>query len=199
MQQILPKKQRVKFRVIGILLLLVGIIGILFPFLSFRFSEDYTFLNTTAKTLASQAGPTFSATPDPNLPQIKNRLIIVKAGISMPIFQSDNPDVLLKGGWLFPGTAEPGTVGNAVIFGHRFRYLPPISNTFFHLDRLKADDTFQLAWKGSVIEYRVTEKKIIEPTDLSVLDPSTDGQLTLITCAPLFSTKQRLVIVAKQI
>ena len=183
---------------IGFVFLAVGLFGLILPFVSFGLSEDYILLQEVAEQKQQQnlqeSKPTVS--PDLNLSNIKDRLVIAKTGIDMPIFVSTNADTLLKGGWVFPGPSEPGQVGNTVIFGHRFRYLPPISNTFYSLDKIEIGDTFTVAWKGQVYNYIVKEKKIIEPTDFSVLNQTPGkSEITLITCAPLFSTKQRLVIV----
>lgn len=182
---------------------MVGIGGLLFPFLPFGVSADLDYLNDVAQeriavvATASPSAP-FTVVPsfDPNRPTIKNRLIISRLDINMPIYESKNADVLVKGGWIFPGTSTPEYASNTVIFGHRFRYLPPISNTFYALDKIKAGDEVKIQWKGKIYAYYVTGSKIIEPTDFSVLDSTEKPSLTLITCAPLFSTKQRLVVTA---
>lgn len=195
---------------IGGLFLVIGATGLSLPFISFGLSDDYAILQTIAEEKNSQSFddqfisenqgatvlPIPTIRPDPNLIHIPDRLLIPQIGISMPIFESDSANTLLKGGWIFPGTSAPDRGGNTVIFGHRFRYLPPISNTFYSLDKLNIGDTFTAVWKGKIYTYKVKEKKVIEPTDFSVLDQSKESEITLITCAPLFSTKQRLVVIA---
>jgi len=193
--------------VLGCAFILIGGMGLAFPFLPFGFSEDLDALQQLADAvpttpLISPASASFTSTPlpfDPELKQIKNRLSIAILKINMPVFESKSASVLSKGGWIFPGTSTPDQGSNTVIFGHRFRYLPPISNTFYHLDKIKIGDEIKLAWKGTTYRYRVTETKIIEPTDFSVIAPSSTPIVTLITCAPLFSTKQRLVVVGELI
>lgn len=176
----------------------------LFPYLPLRLSADVSYLENVAEQVsvaptASSSLPHTSVLPsiDPNRPSVKNRLVVSGASVNMPIYQSKNADVLAKGGWIFPGTSTPNTGSNTVIFGHRFRYLPPISNTFYHLDLVKTGDEFQIQWQNVAYRYRVIAVKLIEPTDLSVLAPSDKSIVTLITCAPLFSTKQRLVVVGE--
>ena len=180
--------------IIGSTLILIGAVGVLFPYLPFRLSADVAFLDDVAEQVVETPKPF-----DPNRPSVKNRLIIPKAGVDMPIYKSENSNVLTKGGWIFPGTSTPYDVGNTVIFGHRFRYLPPISNTFYNLDKIEIGDEFQIRWQDKIYRYRVVQIKVIEPTDLSVLAPSDTPIVTLITCAPLFSTKQRLVVIAELI
>lgn len=185
---------------LGIIFILVGIGGFLFPFLPFWFSSDLNYLESVAIVSFSPPPPAVSpiAKPvNPNYPAVKNRLAIPSIGVNMPIFESANPHVLIKGGWIFPHTSTPDADGNTVIFGHRFRYLPPIANTFFHLDNIHEGDEFSITWQGVVYRYAVREIKVIEPTDLSVLAPSDQPIVTLVTCTPLFSTKQRLVVVGE--
>ena len=195
--------------IIGVVFVVVGLGGLLMPFIPFGFSEDLIVIQQLADaappvSLVSPASASASFTPtpvpfDPERKNIKNRLYIPNLKINMPVFESKNAGVLAKGGWIFPATSTPDRGGNTVIFGHRFRYLPPISNTFFHLDKIKTGDEVMMLWKGIAYRYKIREIKIIEPTDWSVLAPSDKPMLTLITCAPLFSTKQRLVVVAEMI
>lgn len=193
----------------GLLFIIAGFLGLALPFISFSLSDDYAILQKKAGENSSESlndqfisqshgekpAPVPTNRPDPNLTNIPDRLLMPQIGVSMPIFESDSANTLLKGGWIFPGTSTPDKGGNTVIFGHRFRYLPPISNTFYSLDKINIGDVFTVAWKGKLYTYKVKEKKIIEPTDFSVLNKTSGPEITLITCAPLFSTKQRLVVV----
>jgi len=90
-------------------------------------------------------------------------------------------------------TAMPGEPGNAVITGHR--------DTFFrHIYELKKGDEIIIRRNGQVFKYQVTGKKIVEPEDISVLKPTEDPQLTLITCYPTYyigPAPKRLVIFSK--
>lgn len=190
---------------IGSLLVLIGVVGFAFPFLPFRFSSDFEYLSEVAartqanETVASDSLQLSTPSPsiDPSHPNIRNRLKIPSIGVDMPLIQDASANALLKGGWVFPGTSTPPQGGNTVIFGHRVRYMPPISNTFYKLDRVQVGDSLSIIWQGKTYSYRVTLTKLIEPTDLSVLNKTEVARVTLITCAPLFSTKQRLEVVAE--
>ncbi len=199
----------------GFIFIAIGLIGLGFPFLSLGFLGEYSFLSSLAKTKdvevqqqqasANQqfvepgsviATPTpVPPAPDYALKGIKDRLVISNIGVDMPIFHTSDANILWKGGWIFPGTSTPDKGGNTVIFGHRFRYLPPVSNTFFSLNKVKVGDEFQITWQGREYRYRIAEIKTIEPTDVYILNPTSNAQVTLVTCAPLFSTKQRLVVI----
>jgi sortase A len=90
-------------------------------------------------------------------------------------------------------TAMPGEPGNAVITGHR--------DTFFrNIYELQKGDEIIIRRNGQVFKYQVTGKKIVEPEDISVLKPTEDPQLTLITCYPTYyigPAPKRLVIFSK--
>jgi sortase A len=180
------------------------------PYLPFGASSDAEYLNIIAQEYAltnsiesmdgtASSSASISPTPDPNLPHIRNRLLISKAKVDMPLFAGSDVRVLSKGGWIFPNTSTPDQGGNTVIFGHRVRYLPPVSNTFYSLDAVNVGDTFVLTWNGVAYQYRVITTKVIEPTDLSVLAQDHRSLVTIITCTPLFSTSQRLVVVGELI
>lgn len=182
---------------IGIALMIVGLLGMAVPFISFGLSRDEGVLLQSMSPLASGSAAVIE-TPKPK--RIADRLVIAKQGIDMPLVDWRNEAAALSvGAWVWPDTSRPGTHGNTVIFGHRFRYLPPMSNTLFKLDRVAIGDRITVRWHGAEYTYAVTNKRIIEPTDLSVLQPTTEEQITIITCTPVFSTKQRLVVTATRI
>jgi LPXTG-site transpeptidase (sortase) family protein len=120
--------------------------------------------------------------------------------ISIPRIQLE--DVVLEGAsshslLLGPAhlteTAEPGASGNVVIAGHR--------DTFFrHVHSLRYGDDIYIVRGGKRFHYVVRSRRIVEPTNLSVLRQTNDGELTLITCYPTHAigpAPQRLIVVAK--
>ena len=44
--------------------------------------------------------------------------------------------------------------------------------------------------------YEVSEKTVVPPSHVEVLDPTPDNRLTLTTCEPRFSNAKRLILVA---
>ena len=200
------KKRKTYIR-LGFVFIVIGITGLSIPFFSTGFISDTAFLNEVAKENAiprllpiadSSLTPTPTPSFNPDRLNIKNRLVIQKGGISLALIESLNANALFKGGWIWPNNPRPNKGGgNTVIFGHRFKYLPPLSNTLYNLDKVAVGDTFYIDWSGERYNYRISEVKVIEPTDMSVLSQTTDSQVTIITCFPLFSTKQRLVVIGK--
>jgi len=129
-----------------------------------------------------------------------NYLVIPKIKVKVPIVQGKNADQALnKGAWLLPDGSQPEKGGNTIISGHRFKYLPPSNQTFYLLDKLSKGDLLTVFWQGKQYLYQVERTEVVEPENLSILAPSQESILTLFTCHPIFSEKQRLVVVAKLI
>lgn len=97
---------------------------------------------------------------------------------------------LRRGPGHYPSTPLPGRHGNAAIAGHRTTYGAP----FLRLDDLEAGDRIEVATTEGRFTYIVSERRIVEPSDVSVLAPSDDPVLTLTTCHPRYSARQRLVV-----
>ncbi|GAA3203342.1 class E sortase [Actinocorallia longicatena] len=108
---------------------------------------------------------------------------------------------LAKGPGHYPGTAQPGQVGNAVFSGHRTTYLAP----FNRMGELVPGDEILVDTATLTHVYRVTGHRIVLPTDLSVLAPvpgrpgerARRASLTLTTCHPKYSAAYRLVVFAE--
>ncbi len=102
----------------------------------------------------------------------------------------------------YPNTANPGQTGNVVIFGHSSgQWWAPGNYKFIFtlLDKVKIEDRIYLEYQGTRYIYRVYNTKIVQPTDLSVLNQSSNHMLTLLTCTPVGTSSKRLVIQAQQI
>ncbi|MFH1170935.1 MAG: class E sortase [bacterium] len=131
------------------------------------------------------------------LPPQGNRLVIPKIGVDIAVVEGTDDRVLARGAWRIPGTSSSPEKGNMVLSAHRFRYRPPSSETFYLLDKVKPDDTVILYWKNVEYDYRVTITKEVKPDAVEILQQTLTPTLTLFTCAPLFSTARRLVVVAE--
>jgi sortase A len=137
-------------------------------------------------------------------------IIIPKINVEIPVVYgvtsvSDNEvnEALESGVLHYGGTPEPGQSGNAVIVGHSSNNIfnqGKYKFAFVLLSRLDEGDTFYLEKDGTRYTYQVYEKKIVKPTDISVLSKkSKPATVTLITCDPPGTTTNRLVIVGEQI
>ncbi|MDD4381816.1 MAG: sortase [Candidatus Dojkabacteria bacterium] len=131
------------------------------------------------------------------LEENNTRVIIKSINIEGRISQGETANSMNEGFWHFPISAYPGELGNMVIIGHRYQFLPPAKNTFFNLDKIMIGDEIKVIDKYNEFTYIVTGKKDVNPNDISVLQPTNDYRLTLITCTPLWTHEKRLVITAK--
>lgn len=108
---------------------------------------------------------------------------------------------LKKGPGHIPGTALPGELGNVVVSGHRTTYGAPFSR----LDELEAGSRIVLETRDRWFTYTVQAKSIVAPTAVEVTLPvpgkpmaePVDKLLTLTTCNPKYSAKQRLIVRAE--
>lgn len=129
------------------------------------------------------------------------RILIPTIGVDMNVVENElnEKKALDKGAWLIPGSEIPGEnmgYNNTVIAAHRYQYKSG-PRTFYYLDKVKVGDTVVLERKGVMYRYKVYETKIVPNTAVEILNNSPELILTLFTCHPLYSSKERLVVLAK--
>ncbi|TDC25515.1 class E sortase [Micromonospora sp. 15K316] len=99
----------------------------------------------------------------------------------------------------YPESALPGQVGNFSVAGHRNRA------TFWRLDELRDGDVIVVESKTDWYVYKVSQTRIVKPTQVEVVAPvpgepgekPTKRMLTLTTCNPKFDNYQRLIVHAE--
>lgn len=88
-------------------------------------------------------------------------------------------------------SAEPGTVGNSIIYGH---------NTIGVLGGLwrvhEGDSIYVIMDNGQFYKYQVFERKEIDPSQVDILSQTPDSRLTVYTCSG-FLDSARFVVVSK--
>lgn len=124
-----------------------------------------------------------------------DHVVIPKIGLDQKIWFGDSPWLVNKGVWHIPHSSTPDKGSNTVLVGHRFSYKDPA--VFYHLDKLDIGDPIVAAYEGKLYYYKVRETKIVNPKDVYIEDPTDESILTLYTCHPLWSTRQRLVVIAE--
>lgn len=120
-------------------------------------------------------------------------LTVPKLGLEAVMFEGVDRETLTQGPGHMPGTPLPGQPGNAVISGHRTTYGRP----FFDFDLLEPGDLIEVETAIGLHTYVVRSSIIVEPTDVWVTDDKEGAWLTLTTCNPKFSARQRLIINAE--
>jgi sortase A len=120
-------------------------------------------------------------------------LRIPSLGVEVVTFEGVDVETLQMGPGHMPGTALPGQPGNAVISGHRTTYGRP----FFDFDQLVPGDRIEIETAIGLHVYEVDDSFIVEPTEVWVTEDKPGGWLTLTTCNPKFSARERLIITAR--
>jgi LPXTG-site transpeptidase (sortase) family protein len=125
--------------------------------------------------------------------QMLTRLQIPKIQVDAIVVEGASRRELSEGPGHMKQTAQPGESGNAVITAHR--------DTFFrHIYELNKGDQIQVRRSGRTFTYEVTGRRIVMPEDISVIKPTDNPQLTLITCYPTYyigPAPKRLVVFSK--
>lgn len=122
------------------------------------------------------------------------RIRIPKLGVDTIVVEGTTASALRAGAGHYPSTALPCEDGNVAIAGHRTTYGKPFAN----VDRLKPGDTIILETPIGSCTYEVSKQPfIVAPTNLDVVANSpTTRELTLTTCHPKHSARQRLIVKA---
>lgn len=191
------------FRVVAIGLIVVGTAIALYPFspwILYRLrSPEPIYPYPTKLSTFSSGLPTVDEKPiipeSTDIPT-DNRLVIPKIGVDIAIVPGKDERALEKGIWHIPNTSTPDQGGNTVLSGHRFRYLAG-PKTLYLLDQMNIGDPIIVYWQGQEYDYVITKQRVVNPDAVEILDNTADPQLTVFTCTPVFSTKQRLVLFAK--
>ena len=129
------------------------------------------------------------------------------ADYARAIVEGTGTEELEQGPGHYPGTAMPGQQGNFAVAGHRVGRGSP----FLEIDELRAGDPIVVETADSWYVYRVLGpaqggvpgQQVVSPSDVSVIAPTPNGPpegsptgayLTLTTCHPEYSARQRLIV-----
>lgn len=120
-------------------------------------------------------------------------LRIERLGLEVPVFPGTDETVLNRGAGWINGTPAPGERGNSGIAAHRdgfFRVLKDVA----------VGDKIQIVSTRDTSDYAISEIRIVDPTDVSVLGPrSSPSSITLVTCYPFYfvgDAPQRYIVLA---
>jgi sortase A len=123
------------------------------------------------------------------------RIRISRIGLNTLVLPGDNDYALSLGAGHIPGTAWPWQAGNVGIAGHR--------DTFFRrLRNIRKNDSITLETRKGTYTYRVETVEVVDPSQLTVLGPTPDSTLTLITCYPFYfvgAAPERFIVRARRI
>jgi sortase A len=115
---------------------------------------------------------------------------IPRIGVQWMIVQGADKEALKKGPGHLEETPLPGAGGNFAVAGDRVLYGAP----FLNLDEINPGDEIRVKMAYATFVYRVRERFIVTPDDVSVLQPVGYEAITLLTCDPPWDIKQRIVV-----
>lgn len=128
--------------------------------------------------------------PTPGPAQARSIYIPSLWNDAAPIVQGDGWEQLKKGVGQMVGSINPGERGNLVLSAHNDIF----GELFRDLDQLKPGDEILIQTASQEFLYRVTGTRIVEPTEVSVLEPTAKPTVTLISCYPYLVDNQRIVV-----
>lgn len=140
----------------------------------------------------------------PRFESVENNVIsIPKISVKAPIIW-DTPeeeilDKLTDGVAHYKGTNHPGTGGNIFLVGHSSNYFWVSSNyntIFSLLDKLERGDRVEITYNNKKYFYNVEDKKVVDPEEVGVLQNTLKETLTLMTCWPVGTSLDRLIVQA---
>jgi len=123
------------------------------------------------------------------------RMEIPALGVSEYVVEGTETGDLRKGPGHYPDTPLPGEPGTAAIAGHRTTYGAP----FRDIDDVKPGQVIRVDMPDGTFVYRVEEVRIVDDSDLSVLEPVGHRRLMLSACHPLYSAAERVIVFARQV
>lgn len=140
-------------------------------------------------------------------------LIIPRISVEVPIIWTANAssqdslnEAMNRGvAWfnIKGASAHPGEVGNFVLSGHSsndwldqgdYKFI------FARLEQLEVGDTIYVNYNGTRYTYAITTTKVVQPTNVSALTEAvTKPTITLVTCTPLGTALNRLLVFGEQV
>lgn len=125
-------------------------------------------------------------------PEQARRIVIPSINVDAPVVAGDDWESLKKGAGHHIGSANPGERGNCVISAHNDIY----GEIFRRLPEMKVGDEIVVETETQVYRYVVEQTRIVEPTEVSVMAPTSSPVLTLISCYPYGIDTHRIVVIA---
>jgi LPXTG-site transpeptidase (sortase) family protein len=200
----ISKKHHFQSLLFGLGTGVIVMIILLFSFFNERFITPFITPSRSVSSTPIVIDPTSTAA-EPG-----TKVIIPKINVETPVVYDqpsiDDKDIqasLEQGVVHYATTPNPGEQGNVAIVGHSSGNIfnkGKYKFAFMLLNSMSVGDTFSLTKDGKRYVYKVYEKKIVKPTDVSVLGSADrPATATLITCDPPGTSVNRLVVIGEQI
>lgn len=140
-----------------------------------------------------------------------NRIVIPKIWKNIPLLDVQNRVIQWENelnnifmeeleNWVvrYPWSAKPGDIWTSFVFGHSSNF-PWIdweyNDVFATLDNVAFDDEVIVYYWQEKYRYKIKEKKVIKPGDVSVLERNVwKSEISIMTCWPIGTTLNRLIV-----
>lgn len=190
------------FRAAYYAILLVGLATI--GFAGYQVLDGYRFQAVETARFEAALGPPAPeslAVPDPAVTRaipigsVIGAIEISRVGLKAMIVQGDSTKLLNRAVGHLPTSALPGETGNVALAAHR-------DGLFRPLRRVLPGDTITLRTTEREFRYEVLWTAVVPPSAVSVLQPTKNPALTLVTCFPFYyvgGAPERFVVRARQV
>lgn len=108
----------------------------------------------------------------------------------VPVFAGTSTAILDQAAGRIEGTSPFGASGNTGIAAHRDGF-------FRALRGVKVGDVLQVDTPQETLTYKIVSTRVVNPAEISVLRPTTEPTITLVTCYPFYfvgSAPQRFIV-----
>ena len=126
-------------------------------------------------------------------PEHAIRIRIPSINVEAPVVEGDDWEALKQGAGHHIGSANPGESDNCIISAHNDIF----GEIFRDLSNVDLGDEVFVYTARQVYRYVITQKRIIEPDEVSVMYSTSSPVLTLISCYPYGIDSHRIVVIAE--
>jgi sortase A len=123
------------------------------------------------------------------------RVFVPRLSLTAMVEEGADDDILLRAVGHIPGTALPGANGNVAIAGHRDSFLRALKD-------VRRNDEIDFETLDGSFRYTVDQLTVVDPDNISVLKPTPEKTLTIVTCFPfryIGHAPRRYIVRARQI
>jgi len=182
-------------RLFALLFVLIGFIVIVGSGLALFWSDELQRLYMPSlPSIERQSGADSTKRPEAELGKPIGSIEIPRLGLSSVVLEGDDAAALLLGVGHLSDTPLPWHDGNTVLAAHRDTFFRPLAH-------IRKGDVIRFSTADAALEYVVKELKVVEPTAVEVLEPTSAATLTLITCFPfdyIGPAPQRFIVRAER-
>jgi sortase A len=155
----------------------VFVVARAWPYQSRQPATTFSAPHSQAPSEEAAAPPAASGPSALPIGEPMGRIEVPRLHVSAAVANGDDDGTLRVAIGHLPDTPFPWEAGNSALAGHR--------DTFFReLRNIRVGDEMRVATPYGDFNYQVSGTRIVTPDDLSVLEPTAEPTLTLVTCYP---------------